>query len=189
MTMSVGDLSYNLSRYMSNYGKDFPKAHTHDGDIEEIQVWSCNNHKGIYLFVSDAKPIGWFCINTKPFGSELTAIYVDEKFKGLRLFEKVCWYIKMHLKLFPLFLGDVHSIATRGVIKKIASVNRLKVSWFNIETDSKEAFLKNPELGYSNEKTTPYRIMLENDGNFDDWNRFFSLSECSIKQFYDFLLE
>lgn len=188
MTMLAGDLSYTLSRYMKQYSANFPDKFNHDGDIEDVEIWKSLVHKDVFIFVIDNKPIGWFCIQKEDFGWEMTAIYVDDSYKGLKLFEKTIWYAKIHLKKFPLFLGKVHSEATVSIVKKLSSAGRMNISWFDIKSGKKTSFKDNPELGYDKETTTSIRVMLENDRSYEEWPRFFDMNKCDLTQFYEVLL-
>lgn len=191
MTLTAGSLDLKLGKYLSIYAKSFPVSYEHLGDIEEVAVWF-DKATSIYLLVKD-KLIGWFYVigfKTTMTGLELKAAYVLPDLRSNRLFEKFIWFLKKHvIGGSCIMLGDVHSEATQHVVKKLAHAERFELSWFNIDTTERVAVSDNMLLGYSALKATPWRIIIENDGDFSTWPKFYTPDHADIKQWYDFLLE
>lgn len=187
MTMLAGSLDYNMSRFLPMYAKKFPESYKHVGDIEDVQVWFDDTDK-IYLIIRE-KPEGWFYVVENSLGFEIKGAYLLPSLRGKRLFEKFIWFLKKHEGMSLIVLGDVHSDITKQVVSKLVDADRFTVSWYNINTKEKVNFHDQPELGYSRAGSTKWRVIIENDGDFSDWPRFYDPSKPDIKQWYDFLIE
>ena len=102
--------------------------------------------------------------------STVDGVWVAPEYRGQRLFSKLLWFFKTRLNRSPLILGDIHSTTMQEVVKGLSRFNK---SWINIRTNEVEPFsLDTLDKYYSYSKPTAWRLMLENDGEFNNWPMF-----------------
>ena len=98
-------------------------------------------------------------------GNEVDGVWVHPEYRGQRLLSKLLWFFKTRLNISPLMLGDIHSTMMQEVVKGLSRFNKY---WYNIKTNEKEQFsLDTLDNFYSYSKPTAWRLMLENDGEFN----------------------
>lgn len=180
MTMKAGSLSAQLGRYMLGYVHD-RKSYQHVGDIEHLQVLlkEIKGQKNYLLMDSDTG-VGFFELEK----NEILALYIEDKYRRQGIAAKMIWFLKKHEGYSKLTLSDVHSPDTVEMVKKLSK--KFDVSW----TKGNEKVKYDPEeidKFYSHQKPTGWKIMLENDGDFSDWPRFFNGPDPRCH--YDWLIE
>lgn len=101
--------------------------------------------------------------------NEVDGVWVNPDYRGQRILSKILWFFKTRLNKSPLILGDIHSTDMQEVIK---GLSRFEKKWYNIRTNEVEPFSLNTlDNFYSYERPTPWRLMLENIGEFN-WPMF-----------------
>lgn len=100
---------------------------------------------------------------------EVDGVWVHPEYRGQRILSKLLWFFKTRLNKSPLILGDIHSTDMQEVVK---GLSRFEKKWYNVKTNEVEPFrLETLDNYYSSLKPTPWRLMLENDGEFN-WPMF-----------------
>lgn len=182
MTMVAGDLSYNLSRYFNSAARS-KSSFLHVGDIESIRVLNKGNE---FLLDLDQVNCAYFYVKAENSIVEISVAYVDPEFRRQNIFAKFIWFLKRFYHTTEIVIGDVHSKDTIEALKKLSS--RFNISW----TKDGQKVKYNPEKVddfYGVNKPTGWKIVLENDGDFSKWPKFFDEQKPDIKQHYDWLLE
>ena len=101
--------------------------------------------------------------------NEVDGVWVNPDYRGQRIFSKILWFFKTRLNKSPLILGDIHSKDMQEVIK---GLSRFEKKWINIRTQEIQPFsLDTLDNFYSSARPTAWRLMLENDGEFN-WPMF-----------------
>jgi hypothetical protein len=183
MTMKVGNLSYNLSRYFAKASKEIEQF-KHVGDIED--QFKVLNRDSEFLLTSNDVPCAYFFVKHDDALTEISVAYVEESFRKQGVFAKFIWFLKRFFSADKITLSDVHSSDTVEALKKLK--NRFSIFW---EKDNKREKYdpNNTEKYYSDSKPTGWKVVLENDGDFSNWPRFFDLNRPDIRQHYDWLIE
>lgn len=164
MTMRGMDLSRQAEEFANKYKERWYTYGKHIGDIENYKVLQ----DGIYYSLWDDTILVMVCSlsNTE---NKVDDVYVNPKYRGKKIFSMMLWFFKTRLNRSPLMLGEVHSKMMQEVIKGLSRFNKY---WYNIKTNEKEIFsLDTIDDFYSYLQPTPWRLMLENSGEFD-WPKF-----------------
>ena len=157
----------------------------HVGDIDSFTI----KKDGIYFSVWDNEIlIAYSSLSTqKP--AVVDDVWVSGEYRGQKLFSKLLWFYKSRMGQNKLVLGDVHSKDTQDIVTS-GGLSRFTKSWVNIRTNQTEPFdPATVDNFYSWMGPTPWRLMLENDGDFTSWPAFNSESTGYIKQSYDWQIE
>lgn len=169
MTMRGPD--YNkLANKLAKDNASIWKTGKHIADIEQFKVRLSDSEQlpGALLYtlweqdtlVAFAALVG---------GNEVDGAWVNPEYRGQRILSKLLWFFKTRLNKSPLILGDIHSKDMQEVVK---GLSRFEKKWFNIRTHEVEPFnLATLDNYYSSSRPTAWRLMLENDGEFD-WPMF-----------------
>jgi hypothetical protein len=169
MTMRGPDYN-DLANKLANDNAEKWQTGKHIADIEQFKVKVSDSEQlpGALLYtlwdkdtvVAFAALIG---------GNEVDGVWVNPDYRGQRIFSKVLWFFKTRLNKSPLILGDIHSKDMQEVIK---GLSRFEKKWINIRTQEIQPFsLDTLDNFYSSARPTAWRLMLENDGEFD-WPMF-----------------
>ena len=183
MTMKAGDLSYNLSRYFNKASKEILEF-SHIGDIED--KFKVMKRESEFLVLSQNIPCAYFVVQQKDLKIEISVAFVEDSFRKQSIFAKFIWFLKRFFHSNEIMLSDVHSKDTIESLKRLN--NRFLIHW---EKDGVKVKYDPDEIEkyYGISKPTGWKIVLENDGNFLDWPRFFNENIPDIKQHYDWLIE
>ena len=129
-------------------------------DIEQYKVFKFNNFYSLW----DNDTLVAFTSLTD---NVVDDVWVNESYRGQKLFSKLLWFYKSRLNKNPLYMGKIHSPMMQEVMK---GMSRFKKQWHNIETQENEPFdLTTLDNYYSDNGSTSWRLMLENTGDFSDW--------------------
>ena len=119
-----------------------------------------------YAAFLDNKAVAFFTLNK----NEIVAAFVQKDFRKKGLFSAFLFFLKRNENLSQIIIGEIQSQDTVEAVKRIHK--RFKTSW--VKGDKKEKFDPNVENPYySFEKPTGWKIMLENDGDFSQWQKFY----------------
>ena len=142
----------------------------HIADIEQFKVKVNNSEQlpGALLYTLwDKDTLVAFAAVIKH--NEVDGVWVNPDYRGQRIFSKILWFFKTRLNKSPLILGDIHSKDMQEVIK---GLSRFEKKWINIRTQEIQPFsLDTLDNFYSSARPTAWRLMLENDGEFN-WPMF-----------------
>ena len=165
MTMRGPDFSKQAEQY-GNMNKERWLTHgKYIADIENYKVLQ----DGIYYSLWDDMALVAYCslANTD---NTVDDVFVNAAYRGKHIFSMMLWFFKTRLNRSPLLLGKVHSKMMQEVIKGLSRFNKY---WFNIRTNEKQPFsLDTLDNYYNYLAPTPWRLMLENSGDFSDWPMF-----------------
>lgn len=137
----------------------------HIGDIENFKLLQ----DGIYYSLWDNDVLVAF---TSLSNSDNTVddVWVNPQYRGKKIFSMMLWFYKTRLGRGRLILGPVHSQAMQEIVKGMSRFNKY---WLNIRTNEKQPFDKDTtDNFYSYAGATPWRLVLENTGDFSDWPKF-----------------
>jgi|688.fasta_scaffold619970_2 hypothetical protein len=164
MTMLGPDLSQQAEKFANTNKKRWYTHGKHIADIENYKVLQ----DGIYYSLWDDDTL--VAVSSLSNASnEVDDVYVNPVYRGKKIFSMMLWFFKTRLNRSPLMLGQVHSKMMQEVIKGLSRFNKY---WYNIRTNEKEPFsLDTLDNFYSYLSPTPWRLMLENIGEFD-WPMF-----------------
>jgi len=148
----------------------------HIGDIEEYNV----RQDGKYYTVWDNQSlIAYSSLENE--NNIVDDVWVHPDYRQQRIFSKMLWFYKTRLNRSTLMLGKVHSPTIQEVVK---GLSRFDKYWLNIKTNETEPFeLDTLDNFYDYLAPTPWRLMLENNGDFSDWP-LFSEGMSYIKEDY-----
>lgn len=136
---------------------------THVGDIEDFQVI----HDGVFYSVWDNDTIV-ACSSLS--NNEVDHVWVNPQYRGRRVFSMLLWFYKTRLNQSPLVLGQVHSSDMSEVVKGLSRFHKF---WFNTRTNEKVPFsIDTMNDYYSYHEVTPWRLILENSGDFTGWSMY-----------------
>jgi hypothetical protein len=182
MTMKAGNLGPALKNYFNHFSANLD-GFVHVGDIEKIQVLKKDD---IYFLKTADVSVGFFQVLQKPNSCTLQNAFIDDSFRGLKLFEKFIWFLKRNEGYDKIFMGDTHSKDMQNAIKSLS--HRFNISW--VKDNEKQPYNPdNTDKYYHSMKPTGWVILLENDGDFTDWPKFFNEGLVCVKQYYDWILD
>lgn len=190
LSMRAGDLSKHLSAYFNQEIKNI-ESYEHIGDIENIQVFRKDYGTSGILYILKK---GEECISfSQVFKlSEKRALvkntFTVEKYRRQHAHVNFLFFLKRNEGYSEIELGDIHSKDTLQVIPTLSK--RFQVSWENKKSQEKIKYDSAEEdKYYSSSKPTGWVILLENDGDFSEWPKFFDESKLNTKQYYYWLFQ
>ena len=156
----------DYSSLANNFGKDHEQTWLTQGkyiaDIEQYQVRHLDN----YYSVWDNDQLTAF---TSLNENTVNDVWINEAYRGQKIFSKLLWFYKSRLNISPLILGAIHSPAMQEVVKGLSRFNK---KWYNEKTQAVEPFdMATLDQYYSNSGATPWRLMIESTG-IDNWPMF-----------------
>ena len=160
MSMKGPDLSKQAEQFANKYKDSWYKNGKHIADIEDYKVLQ----DGIYYSLWYDTTLVAVCSLSNA-NNEIDDVYVNPEYRGRKIFSMMLWFFKTRLNRSPLMIGPVHSTDMQEVVKGLSRFNKY---WYNIKTNEKEPFsLDTLANFYSYLQPTPWRLMLENSGEFD----------------------
>lgn len=148
----------------SKLSDKFAKEHeeewlTHGKYIADIEQYGVR-HFGKYYSVWENNILIAF---TSLHDNIVDDVWVDSKYRGLKIFSKLLWFYKSRLNVDHLILGKIHSPDMQEIIK---GMSRFSKRWYNEKTKEIEPFNINTlDQYYSNSGSTDWRLMIESAGN------------------------
>lgn len=181
MTMRGPDFDIVAEKFgQMNAGRWFANG-KHIGDIEQYKVIQ----DGIYYSFWDNDILIAFSSLTDS-NNEVDDVWVANDYREQKLFSKLLWFFKTRLHRNRLMLGSVHSKTMQQIV---AGMNRFKKSWINIRTNDEAPFsVETLDDFYSYAGATPWRLILENEGDFTGWPMFTD-GQSFIKETYTEYIE
>lgn len=167
MTMRGGDFNLTAAKFVAFKKEDWKKNGKHVGDIENLSVLQ----DGYYFSVWDNDTIV-ACTSLTGYADYniVDEVWVNPEYRGQKIFSKLIWFYKTRLNRNNILIGQVHSKDMQEVIK---GLSRFDKYWYNIKTKEKKLFsLDTLDDFYSYTQVTPWRLLLENDGDFSTWPKF-----------------
>ena len=163
-TMRGGNLDKESEAY-ANTNSSIWKSSEHIADIEDFQV---RQHNNIYS-VWD----GDILVGTTSLSSDVIpivdSVWVNPEYRSKDIFSKLIWFYKTRLGHSKILLGDFHSKTMQAVVTH--GLSRFHKSWY--KDGVTEPFdVATIDNFYSGFKKTGWRLMLENDGVFENWPMF-----------------
>lgn len=166
------DFSKQDNRYADENKLIWKEQGTYIADIEKFKVLQY----GKYYSLWDSDQLVGFC---SLMNSIVDDAYVDEEYRGQKIFSLMLWFFKTRLDHDQLIIGSVHSPMMQEVVK---GLSRFEKFWINLETNEKIAFDPvNVDEYYSYLMPTKWRLVLENTGEFN-WPMF--NSDGFVKESY-----
>lgn len=171
----------NLAQNFVNQNRERWKEHgKYIADIENYRVLK----DGIYYTLWD-NDILVSVASLSDATNEVDDVWVESKYRGKKIFSMMLWFFKTRLKRDKLLLGAIHSRDMQEVVK---GLSRFEKKWLNVRTNQIEPFsLETLDDYYSYAGPTPWRLMLENLGDFTDFPMFNGGS--FIKEAYEIYIE
>jgi len=138
----------------------------HIGDIEDYALKQYDN---FYTLWDNDILIAYVTFTDSP-ENLVKDNWVDEKYRFRKIFSMMLWFFKTRLARNRIIIGKVNSVDMQEVIN---GMSRFHKHWINIDTNELVAFDVNIVHKYYNaDKSTQWRLMLENNGDFSDWPKF-----------------
>lgn len=160
MTLRLGDLSQHAEQFANRYKDRWYNHGKHIADIENYKVLQ----DGLYYSLWDDTTLVAVCSLSNA-DNTVDDVYVNPEYRGKKIFSMMLWFFKTRLNRSPLMIGPSHSSMMQEVVK---GLSRFKKYWYNIKTNEKEPFsLDTLDNFYSHLNPTPWRLMLENTGEFN----------------------
>lgn len=183
MTMRAGNLDKRATDFADTNAQRWYQG-KHVGDIDSFVV----KKDGIYFSVWDGDTLIAFSSVSTQNPVVVDDVWVNGEYRGQKILSKLLWFYKSRLGHDKLILGDVHSKDTTDIIIG-GGLSRFTKLWINIRTNQTEPYdPATVDSFYSWVGPTPWRLMLENDGDFTDWP-VFNTGPGYIKQSYDWQIE
>ena len=169
MTMRGPDYN-NLANTLATTNEKLWRSGKHIADIEQYKVLIRNSEQipdAVHYSLWDQNKLIAFATLTD--GNEVDGVWVHPDYRGQRILSKMLWFFKTRLNKNPLILGDIHSKDMQEVVK---GLSRFDKNWINIKTQEVRPFsIDTLDNFYSYANPTAWRLMLENDGEFN-WPMF-----------------
>lgn len=173
MTMRAGSFEKAAKEFAQTNQYIWKKDGEHIGDIEKYQVLK---YKDFYSLWDNNTLVAF----TSLVDNVVDDVYVESNYRGQKIFSKLLWFYKTRLDKSPLILGKIHSKDMQEVVK---GLSRFEKYWLNTKTGEKKPFSKDTvDDFYSFSQITPWRLMLENVGEFN-WPMFHK--NGFVKESYD----
>jgi hypothetical protein len=159
-----------LATKLANEYSSIWKTGKYIADIEQFKVLMSDSLQvpgaTTYTLWNENKLVAFASVINE---NEVDGVWVDSEYRGQKILSKLLWFFKTRLNKSPLILGDIHSTDMQEVVK---GLSRFEKKWFNIKTKEVEPFnVETLDKYYSFLKPTNWRLMLENDGEFN-WPMF-----------------
>lgn len=175
MTMRGPNFDSAAEKFGQLYATAWLTDGAHIGDIEHYRLVKYRNYYSLW----DNQELVAFTSLTDV--SEVDDVWINEKYRGQKIFSKLLWFYKTRLHHSKLVLGAVHSKTMQEVVK---GLSRFKKSWVNTSTNSVAPFdVDTLDDYYSYGGPTEWRLMLENDFTFSDWPMY-TQGQSYIKENY-----
>ena len=160
MTMRGPDLSKQAEQFVQNNKDQWYKNGKHVADIEDFKV--LHDGSNYYSLWDDTAFVACCSLTDE---NTVDNVYVSPDYRGKKILSMLLWFFKTRLNRSPLILGSVHSKDMQEVIKGLSRFNKY---WHNVNTGENAPFSIDT-LGkfYSYVEVTPWRLVLENDGEFN----------------------
>lgn len=187
MTMRNSDTSYEEFSQALSYYQDLYNVGIHCGDIEDTQVIKAERGKLTdYAFFQQTKCVGFAILNN----NVVVNVYVIPENRKRGLFSAFLFFLKRNEGMHQIVLGDTQSEQTVSAVKRI--YKRFNTFW--IKDGEKIPYDPNTiDQFYSIAGPTGWQIMLENDGDFSHWPKFWSYISGGppplLQEFYYNLLD
>jgi len=141
---------------------------THIGDIEKFKI----KQYGIMYSLWDGDKVVACASLSEDTIPLVDHVWVDEDYRGQKLYSKLLWFFKTRLGHSRILLGDTHSRNMQEIV--VNGLSGFTKSWYSTETGENEPFDKNSLDKYysDNTKPTEWRVMLENFGTYQNWPKF-----------------
>ncbi len=160
MTMKGPDLSKQAEEFANKNKDRWYSQGKYIADIEDYKVLQ----DGIYYSLWDNTILVAVCSLSNE-NNVIDDVYVNSKYRGRKIFSMMLWFFKTRLNRSPLMIGPVHSTDMQEVVKGMSRFNKY---WYNIKTNEKEPFsVDTLDNFYSHLQPTPWRLILENSGEFN----------------------
>jgi len=158
----------NFDKQAEEFGKMNEKRWLEQGKhIADIEQYKVIQH-GIYYSLWDNDQLVAFCSLSNA-DNTVDDVFVQQDYRNKKIFSMMLWFFKTRLNRTPLLLGPVHSNTMQEVVK---GLSRFKKYWVNIKTNEKVPFdINTVDEYYSYLQPTPWRLVLENNGEFN-WPMF-----------------
>ena len=177
--MKGPDLSQQAEQFANSHKEHWLKHGKYIADIENYKVLQ----DGIYYSLWDNDALV-ACCSLSNSNNEVDDVYVSPEYRGKKIFSMMLWFFKTRLNRSPLMIGPVHSKTMQEVVRGLSRFNKY---WYNISTNEKEPFsLDTLNDFYSYLQPTKWRLVLENDGEFN-WPMFNGVG--FIKEAYEVYVE
>lgn len=164
MTMRGPDLSKSAQTFVDANKRRWATHGKYIADIENYKVLL----DGIYytLWDNDVLVAAASLSNAT---NEVDDVWVNPDYRSRKIFSMMLWFFKTRLNKDKILLGQIHSKDMQEVVK---GLSRFEKKWYNIRTNAVEPFsVDTVDNYYSHGGPTPWRLMLENDGDFN-WPMF-----------------
>ncbi len=185
----MGEMTMRFSSFdkLASKVADIRKAiwFTEGNYIADIDQFNVRLYRpdNLYSLWDKEELIAYITLSEK---SEVDDVWVQPNYRGQKIFSKLLWFFKTRLGHNKLMLGKVHSRDMQEVVKGLSRFNK---SWENMVTGEIHEFDVNTLDDYYDWlKSTDWRLILENDGNFSDWPMF-TLNKQFILESYDWQIE
>lgn len=179
MTQAVDSFEH-LAQFMPMIEMQLPNA-THIGDIEKVHVYKINLLGTTFYITSHdgSTVLSYYQMDN----NELLGAYVIPEMRQQNLTAMFLLFLKRTAGMSKIIIGDQQSQSMIAVLKKIHT--RFNTSW---EKDGKKIKYDPDHVDnfYSAAKTG-WQVVLENDGNFLSWPKFYNL--YNVKTWYNQLVE
>ena len=185
MTMRGGNFDIPATEYVKAFEKHLNNF-THIADIEDFKVmkWVYLNVDTFFLLLKDEKIVCFAKVQNKDNLKMVRNIWTDKEFRGKGLLSKLLWFFKTRLNYSKMVLGDMHSHDTQQIVK--GGLSKFEKFWY--KDGKQEPFsLQTLDTYYNDSKPTGWLVMLENDGQFDNWPMFKGTDFC--RDNYDMYIE
>lgn len=169
MTMRGPDLNALASKHAANNYEQWKSNGLYIADIENYRVLKNAGYSpkiDHYSLWDDDELVAFASLGSD---NTVDGVYVNPAYRGQKIFSMILWFFKTRLNKSPIILGDIHSKDMQEVVK---GLSRFEKKWYNIKTNEVEPFsLDTLDKYYSLSGPTVWRLMLENDGEFN-WPMF-----------------
>ena len=177
MTMRGGNFDISATEYSKSFLKHLDKF-TYIADIEDFKVlkWQYLKSDTFFLLIKDDQVISSCKVLDYLDGIKMIRnIWTDRNYRGNGILSKLLWFFKTRLNYSRMVLGDLHSEDTQKVVKN--GLSKFKKSWY--KNGKQEPFSADTLNNfYSDSKATGWLVMLENDGQFENWPMFKGTDFC-----------
>jgi hypothetical protein len=179
MTQSVDSFEH-LAHFMPMIQMQLPNAE-HCGDIEKVHVYKIKLLGSLFYITShDGKTVlGYYQVDN----NELIGAYVIPEMRRQNLTAMFLLFLKRSEGMSKIIIGDQQSHNMIAVLQKV--YKRFDTNW---EKDGKKIPYDPATIdNFYSDKKTGWQVVLENDGDFSKWPKFYNL--YNTKTWYNQLLE
>jgi len=180
--MKTGSTDYILVQYFEQYAKDI-NSYQHIGDIEELKVFYKDT---IYLIQKENKCVAFFHVLEENNNALFEVAYVIPEMRRQKITSLFVWFLKRNQGYSKIIFGDKHSINAVDTVKEIG--HRFNLYWIK-DNDIQPFDPDTISQYYSLEHPTGWKLMLENNGNFTNWPKYFNNKIPDTRCFYRCMLQ